>query len=301
MISNHDNDTDGKPFHRYTGNKGSVCTVRVGSRSLPLYPLVIVCLGLLNAVLVLTAIVIGIYCGNVSEVPAPHQITAQALIIEVKQFQTMNSEAIKAQEEAKQALEKELMGHQQLKLHLEQNKTVSDSFQRQLEALQLERAMLKSITSDIQESCGRCLPGWFLLNTSCYFHSKSANNPMKSWADCRADCISRGARLAVIDTLEEQLNLFEYLPKLDPNIRPWWSRPGGVWIGLTDSQTEGRWVWINNVALQDGGYWIQGEPNNYGVVGEDCAALMNMKNPRATWFDANCVEEKEWLCEMEPN
>ena len=41
---------------------GAACTVRVGSRSLPLYPLVIVCLGLLNIILMLTAIVIGIYC-----------------------------------------------------------------------------------------------------------------------------------------------------------------------------------------------------------------------------------------------
>lgn len=41
---------------------GSVRTIRVGSRSLPLYPLVIVCLGLLNTILLLTAIVIGIYC-----------------------------------------------------------------------------------------------------------------------------------------------------------------------------------------------------------------------------------------------
>lgn len=301
MFSNHDNSMDGKSLHHNIRNKGSVYTVRVGSRSLPVYPLVIGGLGLLNTALVLTAIVLGIYCGNVSEVPAPEQITAQALIIEVKQLQIMETEAIKAQEEAQQALQKELRGHQLMRLHLEQNKTLCDGFQKQLEALHLEKAMLQSDSSHMQESCERCLPGWFLFNTSCYFHSKSASSLVKNWADSKEDCISHGASLSVIDTWEEQLNLFEYLPKLDPNIRPWWSRPGGVWIGLTDIQTEGRWVWLNNVTLQDGGYWIPGEPNNSGVLGEDCAALMNIKNPRATWFDANCQEKKEWLCEMEPN
>lgn len=41
---------------------GSLHTVRVGSRRLPLYPLVIGCLGLLNIILMLAAVAIGIYC-----------------------------------------------------------------------------------------------------------------------------------------------------------------------------------------------------------------------------------------------
>ncbi|XP_070775848.1 CD209 antigen-like protein E [Enoplosus armatus] len=301
MISNNDNSTDGKSLHHNTERKGSMSTVRVGSKGLPLYPLVIACLGLLNIILMLTAIVIGIYCGKVSEVSAPHQMTAQALIIEVRQLQIMQTEAIKAEQEAQQALKKELRSHQQLKLQLEQNKTISDDLQGQLETLQLQKTTLQSETSDTLESCGRCLPGWSLFNTSCYFHSKSAPSPLKNWSDSRADCISRGANLTVIDNWEEQLNLFEYLPKLDRSIRPWWGRNGGVWIGLTDIQTEGHWVWLNNVTLQDTGYWIEGEPNNYGTLGEDCAALMNINNPRETWFDASCQGIKEWLCEMDPN
>ncbi|XP_038584760.1 CD209 antigen-like protein E [Micropterus salmoides] len=300
MISDDDISTDGKSLHLNIRSKGPMCTVRVGSRRLPVYPWVIVCLGLLNTILMLTAIVIGIYCGKVSEVSAPHEITAQTLIIEVKQLQIMQTEASKAQEEAQQALKKELRKHQQLKLQLEQNKTLSDDIQRQLETLQLEKVKLQSDKSDTLESCGRCPPGWFLFNTSCYFHSKSASNPLKNWSDSRADCISRGANLTVIDTWEEQLNLFEYLPKRDASIRPWWSRPGGIWIGLTDIQTEGHWVWLNNVTL-DKGYWIQGEPNNYGTEGEHCVALMNINNPMATWYDASCQTNKEWLCEMEPN
>lgn len=41
---------------------GSTRLVRVGSRSFPVYPLVIVCLVLLNVILLLTAVVLGVNC-----------------------------------------------------------------------------------------------------------------------------------------------------------------------------------------------------------------------------------------------
>ncbi|TMS21484.1 C-type lectin domain family 4 member M [Larimichthys crocea] len=277
-----------------------MCTVKVGSRSLPLYPLVTVCLGVLNTILMLTAIVIGIYCGNVSELSVPDQLEAQVLFVEAKHIQTMQTEQIKVHEEAKQALQKEIRAHEQLKLQFEQDKKLHDDLQNQLDILTLEEATLQADKSNLQESCGQCPPGWFLVNASCYFHSKSASGAFKNWHDSRADCIARGASLTVIDNLEEQLNLFEYLPKLDPSMRRLWRKSRGIWIGLTDIQTEGSWVWLNNVTL-DEGYWISGEPNNNGLMGENCVALMNMKSPSATWFDAGCNEDMEWLCEKEVN
>lgn len=76
--------TDGGFFHQRTNSKGinvwftqlnmlpvtshqTVCsgslyTVNVWSRHLPLYPLVIGCLGLLNIILLFAAVAIGIYC-----------------------------------------------------------------------------------------------------------------------------------------------------------------------------------------------------------------------------------------------
>lgn len=88
MFSNANYSTDGQPLQHNRGSRGrlvflnclhnvimeatmlyvvSVCSgsmnmVRVGSRRLPLYPLVTVGLGLLNAILLLAALVFGIYC-----------------------------------------------------------------------------------------------------------------------------------------------------------------------------------------------------------------------------------------------
>ncbi|XP_035467309.1 CD209 antigen-like isoform X2 [Scophthalmus maximus] len=298
MNSYEDESTDGKSFHHNPRSRGSVYTVRFGSRSLPLYPLVIVCLGLLNTILLSTAVAIGIYCSTVDEESSPHQISAPALILEQKELKILRSEVIKALKEYEQALEKELRSHEQLNLQMEQNKTLSDSLQTRLETLHVEKAILLSETSEIRESCGRCLPGWFLLNTSCYFHSKSGS--LKTWTDSREDCKSRGADLVVIDNLEEQVNLFDHLPKMNSGHREWW-KESGIWIGITDHQAEGTWVWVNNMTLLDGGYWIQGEPNNYGSQGEDCGAIVNIDNPRRSWFDGFCQSNREWLCEMGPS
>ncbi|XP_053191389.1 CD209 antigen-like protein E isoform X2 [Scomber japonicus] len=298
MISNDDCSTDGKSLHHNTGNKGSMRTVRVGSRSLPMYPLVIVCLGLLNTVLLLAAVVIGIYCGVVNEEDPSHHITTEVLLTEVMQLRIMESEANKALEEVQKDMKIEMQTYQKLEQQIEPSKTLSDDLQRQIETLQVERAELQASSSDISDSCGRCPSGWFLLNTTCYFFSNSETIPLKTWPDSRADCIMRGADLVVIDSFEEQVNIYDFLPKLSRG-QPWWRQ--GVWIGFTDIQTEGTWMWVNNVTQPDQGYWIHGEPNNDGTLGEDCAVTVKQDNPTKTWNDANCEELKKWLCEMAPN
>ncbi|XP_024920569.1 low affinity immunoglobulin epsilon Fc receptor-like isoform X1 [Cynoglossus semilaevis] len=297
MISYEDDNTDGVPFHHLSPSKGAVHTFRVGSRSLPLYPVIIMCLGVLNVILLLTALILGIYCGEAGQKLAPQQpITQNSISIELKELQRIQSEAIKATHDFEEALKNELKNTEQLKLKLEQNKTNSDRFQRQLEDLHLEKATLQSTMSDDHESCGRCQPGWMLLNTTCYWSSKSASLPARSWANSKKDCTGRGGRLVVIDSWEEQVTLFDYMPVVSEG--NWWNQ--GAWIGLTDQHAEDNWLWINNVTLGEG-YWIVGEPNNWGS-GEDCAVLLRTpdNNPRESWYDLACYQTMEWLCETPP-
>ncbi|KAM4625332.1 C-type lectin domain family 4 member E-like isoform 2-T2 [Polymixia lowei] len=269
-----------------------------GRDSFSYHPWAILCLGLLNTILLLAAIVIGVYCGKVSQQSVFLHQNIIEVSSELKLLQDKHSEVVKAQEEAQRALEGELTSHQQLKRQLEEQKTLNDGFQSQIESLRVEKTKLMSNISDIEGSCGHCLPGWVLLNSSCYFYSLSI--PKKNWLDSREDCIRRGADLVVIDNWEEQELLFEYLPKVEPSSKPWWALEKGIWIGFTDIQTEMTWVWVNNVTQLHGGYWINGEPNNHGS-GEDCAAIFNRGNPRKTWFDGKCQEHtNEWLCEMKP-
>uniref|UniRef100_A0A7N6B196 C-type lectin domain-containing protein n=1 Tax=Anabas testudineus TaxID=64144 RepID=A0A7N6B196_ANATE len=130
-------------------------------------------------------------------------------------------------------------------------------------------------------TCGKCLPGWNLLNSSCYFFSYLESSTVKkNWADSRADCVRRGADLVVIDTPEEQTST-----KIWDN---------GFWIGITDMQSEGTWTWINNVTGLD-----RREPNNYGR-GEDCGVILYSSiSPWKTMFDGPCNYPYHWVCKMD--
>ncbi|XP_053290874.1 uncharacterized protein LOC128451126 [Pleuronectes platessa] len=298
MNSNQDDSTGGKPSHRDMRSKGSGSTVRLGSRSVPVYPLVTVCLGVLNTILLLTAVVIGIYCGKVDKESAPEQMTTSTLLIEVKQLQFIQSGAVQVQKETEDKLEKAGRSIEQLQRQIERNKTLGDAIQRQLETLHVERATTKSSSSDIRLNCERCPSGWIWLNESCYFHSKSDAGPLKSWANSREDCIRRGGDLAVIEDRVEQVKLDDYLPKLAGN-RDWTKAGPGIWIGFT-LQAGDTWMWVNNATLLGEGFWIDGEPNQEGPHNKSCGAIMNMVNLEKSWFSGHCLAKKEWLCEVGP-
>ncbi|KAL7841386.1 hypothetical protein SRHO_G00250770 [Serrasalmus rhombeus] len=62
-----------------------------------------------------------------------------------------------------------------------------------------------------------------------------------------------------------------------------------TWIGLTDSETEGVWKWVDGSALTTG-FWANREPN--GNLGdEDC--VVTAKN----WADYPCNHKFLWICE----
>lgn len=179
--------------------------------------------------------------GQASGVTDPFRTAIQTLSIEKKQLHIDKIEALKDHQATLETLKREQAIAQELKMQLEWNTTLIDNLQRELQRLQAERASLQSSTSHISEtplnvyfhrtfwnqtfsfcaphltenSCGRCGPQWFLLNTTCYFHSKSASLPLRNWWDSRTDCATRGGNLTVIDNIEEQVSplLLQNRPK----------------------------------------------------------------------------------------
>ncbi|XP_044023652.1 C-type lectin domain family 4 member M-like [Siniperca chuatsi] len=259
--------------------------------------LVILCLGLLNAVLLIAAVVIGINCGKVKEgsLQVSHSAATQ-LISELNYLRGNHSDVIEAEEEAKNALERAVKNHAQLRVKIEQQRTINDNYQRQIEALQAEKTNLQSNISALEGTCGRCLSKWLLLNSSCYFFSYIESRTVKkNWPDSRADCISRGADLIVIDNQEEQKFVSDSIKNMKTSSK-WWEN--GFWIGLTDIETEGTWIWINNVTEVEQRYWMDGEPNNQGV--ENCGvAVYASTNPWKTRYDGGCDSFLiHWICEM---
>uniref|UniRef100_A0A4W6EY88 C-type lectin domain-containing protein n=1 Tax=Lates calcarifer TaxID=8187 RepID=A0A4W6EY88_LATCA len=259
----------------------------------------ILCLGLLNVTLLIVAVVLGIKCAKVKDgsLQVPHSAATQ-LINELSYLRSNHSDVIEAEEEATKALERALKNHAQLKVKIEQQRTINDGYQKQIEALRAEKTNLQSNISALEGSCGRCLPGWTLHNSTCYFFSYSRTSTVKkNWPDSRADCVRRGADLVVIDNPEEQKFVSNTIENKKTSSNFW---QNGFWIGVTDIVAEGTWVWINNVTEVEQRYWMDGEPNNLGQHGEHCGVVVySSTNPWKTWFDANCNTDKQsWMCEM---
>jgi hypothetical protein len=69
-----------------------------------------------------------------------------------------------------------------------------------------------------------------------------------------------------------------------------------VWLGATDSNFEGQFVWITG-ELVDFNVWATGEPNNGGTNGENCAMLINSGTRAGFWDDRACETAYPHVCE----
>ncbi|KAF7670236.1 hypothetical protein LDENG_00043230 [Lucifuga dentata] len=271
-----------------------------GGAAFPHYRLVILSLGLLNAALLIVAIVIGINCAKVKENSLQAFSHASPLITELNNLRSNHSDVIQDEQEAQEALEREIKNHKDMKQQIEQKRSSNNGIFIQIDALRAVKTELQSNKTALDGSCGKCQPGWILHNSSCYLFSFLETRTRKNWHDSRADCIHRGADLVVIDDPEEQKFVSNGIRNVRSG-RDMWGN--GVWVGLTDIDTEGKWVWINNVTEVEPRYWIEGEPNNQGPQGEDCAVVVYRSyNPWKVRYDGRCNERiLHWLCEMAAN
>lgn len=108
-------------------------------------------------------------------------------------------------------------------------------------------------------------------------------------ADCADDALR--ASLAVVDDDAENKALQHLVA----------SRPEGrqIWLGIQDWHEEGVW---RSLAFEPLGYtaWKDGEPNDGGPDGEDCAVLLVRFEPahhEGRWNDLACTRERAYVCE----
>ncbi|XP_061599041.1 C-type lectin domain family 4 member M-like isoform X2 [Cololabis saira] len=274
--------------HRQTSERG-----RSGS-AFPHQRLVTLGLSLLCAALLVVAAVLGIYCAKAKDFQLPPSADA-ALIAELNHFRN-HSGIIRAKLNAESALMRERTNHLQMKLQIKQKKTVVDILQGKIEKLQIEKSSLHTNKTVLEKNCGRCPSRWILLKSSCYYFSNQNSEPKKNWSDSRADCIHRGGDLLVINSLEKQQLISDNFRRASSGSE-WWLN--GFWIGLTQTATQGTWVWINNVVETSSIYWRLGQPSESGPQSGSCAAFLYYSDAMRTWYNSNCNEHHlNWICEM---
>ncbi|KAJ8368964.1 hypothetical protein SKAU_G00089920 [Synaphobranchus kaupii] len=86
----------------------------------------------------------------------------------------------------------------------------------------------------------------------------------------RSDCIKRGADLVIVENEEEQ----EFIAKNN-------KKEDHCWIGLSDLETEGTWIWVDGSPLQTG-FWGSGEPDDHYWIN-------NKKYEKS-----DCVPDYDW-------
>ncbi|XP_034329690.2 perlucin-like [Crassostrea angulata] len=134
---------------------------------------------------------------------------------------------------------------------------------------------------------GACPDGTFTYGNSCYLEF----NIRATWAEASIICRAYGGYLANINDIHEQ-HVIETV--VSRNIGGF--SPGIFWLGGTDVQIEGEWVWTGNVQAM-GSYknWAPGEPNN--ANGNEHCLEMDMGG-QYHWNDNNCENRFNFICEM---
>ncbi|KAJ8387803.1 hypothetical protein AAFF_G00149520 [Aldrovandia affinis] len=132
--------------------------------------------------------------------------------------------------------------------------------------------------------CRPCPEGWGQRNSTCYYFSTEK----KSWNDSRSACLKQGADLVIIESKEEQ----DFISKHTGERYVYW-------IGLSDSETEGTWLWVDGTPLQkDKVFWVTRQPDD-DHRSEDCAATVWSVQLGDGWFDFRCHAHRWSVCETD--
>ncbi|XP_040209974.1 collectin-12 [Rana temporaria] len=121
---------------------------------------------------------------------------------------------------------------------------------------------------------------WRNYTDKCYYFSSGKD----IFDDAKLFCEDKGSMLVVIETKEEQ----QFIKKQT-------NSKGNFWIGLTDSEEEHVWKWMDGT-LPSFTNWKPGQPDNWTPEdgpGEDCAGLIYS----GLWNDFHCADLNHFICE----
>ncbi|XP_024116211.2 galactose-specific lectin nattectin [Oryzias melastigma] len=128
---------------------------------------------------------------------------------------------------------------------------------------------------------GDCPPFWYSYGNRCY---KYIATPM-TWGDAELHCVSQDANLVSVQSHEEDTFVHTLIRNFDP-------KEASTWIGLSDAQQEGGWLWSDGSKFTFQA-WYTGEPSNY--YGKEHCGGTNYGSTKK-WNDYPCTNKYSFVC-----
>ena len=134
-----------------------------------------------------------------------------------------------------------------------------------------------------------CQQGWIGNGTSCYKLFTS----YKTWENANEECEKLNARLVKIESSEENDFIKTELLPTDKDC--------SCWIGLSDSDNEGDWMWTDGTQLDSDGYknWGDNQPDNEKDKQNCVLIAIRTSDPdhNGKWHDKRCSRKRKYICE----
>ncbi|XP_062300963.1 ladderlectin-like isoform X1 [Scomber scombrus] len=139
----------------------------------------------------------------------------------------------------------------------------------------------QSAKADLVKRVITCPYGWTRIYRSCF---RFISTP-KRWTRAENYCQRLGGNLASVRSIWQYRRIQRMI---------WLAihRYVGIWIGGSDAQEEGTWLWSDGKQFVYR-YWCSGQPNNAG--GKQHCLAMNYSGSRC-WNDDFCWNRKPFVC-----
>ncbi|KAF5909583.1 C-type lectin domain family 4 member E-like, partial [Clarias magur] len=207
-------------------------------------------LGVLSAAFLFVIIGLSVHIYRVNDKYDDMSLNSSIINSQLVQLQSDHRSLTESKNALQKKHDEDVQQIQTLQINLKRETDMRKTMNSQNQKLEEDKKKMQSQISTLEGGCGKCLPNWLLMNSTCFYFSVSSVTPSQGWNGSRDDCKKKGADLVIIDSKEKQEFIVGSLKALRYNLP--FSYSHGFWIGLKDDHTEGIWKWLNESTLKQG-------------------------------------------------